>query len=208
VEKDLALVACVVLLGAAVIVACAPQITELLFQRGAFTAEDTAATSAVMRVYAFGLLGHAMVGALVRSYFSTRRPSWYPLAAIATGISVTSVIGAVTAEGWGVRGLAAANAVGITVAALLLLYGVAERGVPIRVRRVAAEMGRPVGAAVAACAVGLFCASRVASPVLGLAVGSAVVSVVFVALARALGAAGVTPALRSVTRRLPHARNR
>ena len=31
---------------------------------------DTAATAAVMRVYALGLLGHTLVGALVRSYFS------------------------------------------------------------------------------------------------------------------------------------------
>ncbi|UUU33852.1 murein biosynthesis protein MurJ [Streptomyces sp. CA-210063] len=208
VEKDLALVSCIVLFGAAVIVACAPQIIELLFQRGAFTGHDTAATASVMRVYALGLLGHAMVGALVRSYFSTRRPSWYPLAAMATGILVTSCIGAFTAGSWGVLGIAAANATGITVTALLLLYGVGGRGVPIRVRQVVAEMSRPVCAAVVAAALGLFCASRVDTPVIGLAVGSAVVSVVFVALARALGAAGFTPALHSVTRRLPYVRNR
>ncbi|WP_200306533.1 lipid II flippase MurJ [Streptomyces adelaidensis] len=208
VQKDLALVSCIVLLGAAVIVACAPQITELLFQRGAFTPEDTAATAAVMRVYALGLLGHAMVGALVRSYFSTRRPSWYPLAAMATGIFVTSCIGAVTVGGWGVLGIAAANAAGITVTALLLLYGIGGRGVPIHVRQVVAEMSRPVRAAVVAAAVGLFCASRLDTPVLGLAVGSAVVSVVFVALARALGACGFASALHSVTRRLPYVRNR
>ncbi|BBC36225.1 hypothetical protein SGFS_075190 [Streptomyces graminofaciens] len=208
VEKDLALVSCIVLLGAALIVACAPQIIELLFQRGAFTAHDTAATAAVMRVYALGLLGHAMVGALVRSYFSTRRPSWYPLAAMATGIVVTCWIGAVTAAHWGVLGLAAANATGITVTALLLLHGIGGRGVPIRVRQVVAEMSRPVRAAAVAAAIGMFCASRMDTPLLGLAVGSTVVSVVFVALARALGAAGFTPALHSVTRRLPHVRNR
>ena len=39
VERDLALAACVVLLGTASVVACAPQIVELLFQRGAFTAQ-------------------------------------------------------------------------------------------------------------------------------------------------------------------------
>ncbi|SPF02855.1 murein biosynthesis integral membrane protein MurJ [Streptomyces sp. MA5143a] len=208
VEKDLALVSCIVLFGAAVIVACAPQITACLFQRGAFTAHDTAATAAVMRVYALGLLGHAMVGALIRSYFSTRRPSWYPLVAMVTGIVVTSWIGAATAGGWGVLGIAAANAAGITVTALLLLGGIGGRGVPIRVRQVVVEMSKPVRAAVLAAAVGMFCASRVQSPLAGLAVGTAVVTVVFVASARALGAFGFTPALHSVTRRLPYVRNR
>ncbi|MEW2398466.1 lipid II flippase MurJ [Streptomyces sp. NPDC046862] len=206
VEKDLVLVASIVLLGAAAIVACAPQMTELLFQRGAFTAQDTAATASVMRVYALGLLGHSLVGALIRSYFSSRRPTWYPLAAMAAGIFVTSLIGAVTAGTWGVRGIAAANAAGITVTALLLLHGVGGRGVPIRVRQVVADMGRPVRAAVLACAAGLFCASGVDSAVLGLALGLAVVSLVFVALAWT--GAGAVPVLRSVTRRLPHVRNR
>ncbi|NEC38787.1 lipid II flippase MurJ, partial [Streptomyces rubrogriseus] len=75
VERDVALAAAVVLLGAAVVVACAPQIVQLLFQRGAFTAADTAATAGVMRVYALGLLGQTVVGALARSYFSAGRAS-------------------------------------------------------------------------------------------------------------------------------------
>ncbi|MBE1597407.1 MULTISPECIES: lipid II flippase MurJ [Streptomyces] len=208
VEKDLALVSCIVLLGAAAIFACGPQIIELLFQRGAFTARDTAATAAVMRVYALGLLGHALVSALVRSYFSAGRPTWYPLAAMASGIVATSWIGAATVDSWGVLGIAAANAIGITLTALLLLRGMRGRAVPIRTRQVVGEMSRPVRAAVAAGVVGMYCADRFDSPVLGLAVGGVVVALVFVLLASALGASGVTPALRSVTRRLPYVRNR
>lgn len=208
VEKDLALVSCIVLLGAAAIFACGPQIIELLFQRGAFTARDTAATAAVMRVYALGLLGHALVSALVRSYFSAGRPTWYPLVAMAAGIVATSWIGAATVGSWGVLGIAAANAVGITLTALLLLYGMGGRAVPIRTRQVVTEMSRPVRAAVAAGVAGMYCADRFDSPVLGLAVGGAVVAFVFLLLARAMGAAGVTPALRSVTRRLADVRIR
>ncbi|MFF5359429.1 lipid II flippase MurJ [Streptomyces scabiei] len=208
VEKDLALVSCIVLLGAAAIFACGPQLIELLFQRGAFTARDTAATAAVMRVYALGLLGHALVSALVRSYFSAGRPTWYPLAAMAAGIVATSWIGAATVDAWGVLGIAAANAFGITLTALILLHGMRGRAVPIRTRQVVGEMTRPVRAAVAAGVVGMYCADRFDSPVLGLAVGGAVVALVFVLLASALGASGVTPALRSVTRRLSHVRIR
>jgi putative peptidoglycan lipid II flippase len=208
VEKDLALVSCIVLLGAAAIFACGPQMIELLFQRGAFTARDTAATAAVMRVYALGLLGHALVSALVRSYFSAGRPTWYPLAAMAAGIVATSWIGAATVGSWGVLGIAAANAVGITLTALLLLHGMRGRAVPIHTRQVVREMTRPARAAVAAGVVGMYCADRFDSPVLGLAVGGAAVAFVFVLLASAMGASGVTPALRSVTRRLSHVRNR
>jgi putative peptidoglycan lipid II flippase len=163
-----------------------------------------------MRVYALGLLGHALVSALVRSYFSTRRPTWYPLAAMAAGLVTTSWLGAATVNTWGVLGIAAANAVGITVTALLLLYGIGGRGVPIHVQQVVAEVSKPVRAAMVAAAAGLFCAGRVESPVLGLAVGSAAVTVVFVLVSWALGSVvtRATPVFRSVTRRLPHARFR
>ncbi|QOV38236.1 murein biosynthesis protein MurJ [Streptomyces ferrugineus] len=123
VERDLLLMACLVLLGAAVVVACAPQLVQLLFQRGAFTAEDTAATAAVMRVYALGLLGHTLVGALVRSYFSAGRTTWFPLGAMGAGALATVVAGAWAVDPWGARGIAAANAAGITLTALLLLLG-------------------------------------------------------------------------------------
>ncbi|MDQ0952391.1 putative peptidoglycan lipid II flippase [Streptomyces phaeochromogenes] len=213
VERDVAVASCMVLLGAAAVFACAPQIIQLLFQRGAFTAQDTAATATVMRVYSVGLLGHTLVGALVRTYFSAGRPTWYPLAAMAAGIVATSWIGAGTVDAWGVRGIAAANAIGITVTAALLLSGMGERrSVPIRTRRVVHELSKPVRAAVCAAIAGAFCASRVDSPELSLAAGGLTVTVVYVLLLRVLGVEAVAPAfrtaLRSVTRRLPHVRFR
>ncbi|XHM67440.1 lipid II flippase MurJ [Streptomyces nigra] len=101
VERDLTLMACLVLLGTSVVVACAPGIVHLLFQRGAFTAGDTAATAAVMRVYALGLLGHTLVGALVRSYFSTGRASWYPPAVMGIGVVATIGLSAWAVGPWG-----------------------------------------------------------------------------------------------------------
>jgi putative peptidoglycan lipid II flippase len=208
VERDLSVAASVVLFGAAVVVACAPQLIRLLFQRGAFTAEDTDATAGVMRVYALGLLGQTLVGVLVRSYFSAGRATWYPVGAMAAGIVVTSWIGTLTVGRYGVIGIAAANAVGITATALLLLAGMGPRSVPIRTRRVLVELSRPVRAAVAAAAVGIFVAAHPADPLTGLAAGATAVTVVFVLLGWALDAQGFAPALRSVatvTRRLAHA---
>ncbi|KUO02538.1 lipid II flippase MurJ [Streptomyces caeruleatus] len=214
VERDLTLMGCLVLLGAALVVAGAPQIVQLLFQRGAFTAEDTAATAAVMRVYAVGLLGHTLVGALVRSYFSTGRTTWFPLLAMGAGALVTAVISAWAVDPWGARGLAAANAAGITLTALLLLKGLGPRSVPVRVRPVVAELSRPVRAAVCAAGAGLFCAGLFDSPTAALAAGCACATVVFLSLAWILDVAGVRALLlpvthsvrSSLTRKLRHGR--
>lgn len=227
VERDVALAACLVLLGAATVVACAPQIIHLLFQRGAFTAADTAATAGVMRVYALGLLGQTVVGALARSYFSAGRASWYPFGAMAVGVVATAVVGARAVGPWGVTGIAAANAAGITVTAALLLAGMGPRSVPVRIRRVLGDLGRPVLAAAVATGAGALAAARVsgasgtaadgAQVGLPLAVGAATVGGVFVALCLVLGVRGPGTAwapgrpvrfLHPVTRRLSHGRSR
>ncbi|CAM5457246.1 Integral membrane protein OS=Streptomyces glaucescens OX=1907 GN=SGLAU_12330 PE=4 SV=1 [Streptomyces glaucescens] len=147
VERDLALAASVVLLGTAAAVACAPQIVEVLFQRGAFTAEDTAATARVMRVYALGLLGQTLVGALIRSYFGAGLPTWYPVVAMTLGVVATSWIGA-WAVGPGHLRHRRRQRGRHSLTAALLLAGTRRRGVvPIRVRPVLGELswrcGRP-----------------------------------------------------------------
>ncbi|MFE2993059.1 murein biosynthesis integral membrane protein MurJ [Streptomyces sp. NPDC059262] len=209
VERDLGLAACVVLLGAAAIFACAPQIIHVLFQRGAFTADDTAATASVMRVYALGLLGHSMVGALVRSYFSVGRPTWYPVGAMAVGMGATAGVGSWAVDLWGVRGIAGANAFGITLTAVLLLAATDRRSVPVDVSRVLAEMGKPLLAAAGATVAGLMAAASFTSPLAAGAAGCLAVTAVFVLLLWALRAeslAPLVPVVRSATRRLRHAR--
>ncbi|WP_371236539.1 lipid II flippase MurJ [Streptomyces pimonensis] len=218
VERDLVLASCAVLAGMCAVIACAPQMIELLFQRGAFTASDTASTANVMRVYALGLLGQTLVGALVRCYFSAGRPSWYPLGVMAAGVVATSLIGVATVGRWGVAGIAAANAFGITVTAVLLLTGLRTArpgetaGVTVGVRGVLGRLGRPVLASVLAVAAGMFAASLFDSPVAALAAGCPVVAAVFAPLAPSvLGARRSASALRSVrtvTRRLAHGRSR
>ncbi|MGW6058814.1 murein biosynthesis integral membrane protein MurJ [Streptomyces sp. NPDC055189] len=199
VERDLGLAGCVVLLGTAVVIACAPQLIQLLFQRGAFTARDTEATAAVMRVYALGLLGHTLVGALVRSYFSAGRPTWFPLGAMAAGVAATAGIGGWAVDLWGVRGIALANAAGISVTACVLLRGMGPRNVPIRVREVLGELAKPVAATVCATAAGWTLASLFGSPLVALAVGAPAVVAVFVLVLWALKARAFEPVRRSVT---------
>ncbi|OIJ90587.1 murein biosynthesis protein MurJ [Streptomyces monashensis] len=208
VERDLAVAATLVLLGAATVTACAPQLIQLLFQRGAFTAQDTTATAEVMRVYALGLLGQTLTGVLVRSYFSAGRATWYPLAAMGAGIVMTSWIAALTVGTWGVTGIAAANATGITITAALLLAGMRTRSVPVRTPDVLCELSRPLRAAGVAALAGAFVARLPGSPLAGLAAGGTTATVVFVLLGRALDDRACATALRTVrtqTRRLAHA---
>ncbi|MEO3751657.1 lipid II flippase MurJ [Streptomyces sp. B6B3] len=213
VERDLTLAAAVVLTGAAYVVALAPQLVEVLFQGGEFGPGATVATARVMRVYALGLLGHTLVGTLVRPFFSAARPVWFPLAAMAGGLLVTIAAGLVAVRGcgWGAPGIAAANAVGITLTALVLLRGLRTRMVPVDSRRVLGRLLWLTLAAVAACAAGWGVVSAAdPSAFAACGLGALVVPAVFAATAwpslrQPRPLAGDPPAMAPVTGAKPAA---
>ena len=216
VEKDLVLVGALVLAGTSVLLGCAPQIVALLFQRGAFTAQDTAATASVMRVYSLGLLGQAMVGTLARPFFSTRplvafgsgtarsrdRSDWFPLLAMAVGLLLTGVLGVCTVHRFGALGLAAANATGITLTAVLLLVGIRTRGVAVRMHVVLLGQARLLVAAAAATVAAYAAAQPLASqPLPAVLVGALVGPAVFVLVAAAVREPAVTGPLAALVAR-------
>ncbi|MEV7521620.1 lipid II flippase MurJ [Streptomyces sp. NPDC091371] len=192
VERDLALAALAVLMGSALVIGYAPQIIQVLFERGAFTRQDTLATASVMRVYGLGLLGHCLVGALSRPFFSTARPTWFPALAMGAGLLVNIVAGAFAVRWWGTCGIAAANAAGITTTAVLLLTGLGSRIIAIQVRRVAVSIGRLGVAAVAACATGWIAGPMIPDPLLSAALGCLLVPAMFGATGMAIHALEVT----------------
>ncbi|RPK72488.1 putative peptidoglycan biosynthesis protein MurJ [Streptomyces sp. ADI97-07] len=207
VERDLALAGTVVLLGTAMVLGYAPLIVEVLFQGGAFDAVDTSATAGVMRVYALGLLGHTLVGALCRPYFSTGRPTWYPLCAMGAGLLVTVGAGLVLTGPFGVDGIAAANAVGISTAAVLMLAGLGSRAVAVRPGAVALSLGRPATAAAVAGTTGWAAAASLpAGPVLGLTAGCLLVPVAFLVTSLALRSPEAVHLLALIRQRFSHGR--
>lgn len=206
VERDLALAGMVVLLGTAVVLGYAPQIIEVLFQRGAFDVSDTEATAQVMRVYAGGLLGHCLVGALSRPFFSSTRPTWFPAFAMGTGLLVTMGAGYALTYRFGVDGIATANALGISTTALLLLMGLGTRVVPIRARAVTVSLGRLTGAALVAGAAGWAAAPMVPDAVLSLAAGCVLVPAVFFLTGLALRSPEVVSLLALIRRRFTDGR--
>ncbi|MBD0739008.1 murein biosynthesis integral membrane protein MurJ [Streptomyces sp. CBMA29] len=205
VQRDLTVVCVVVLLGTAFIIGCAPQIIHVLFQRGAFDASDTAATAAVMRVYALGLLGQSLVGALIRPYFSAARPTWYPAAAMSAGLLVTIGADVATVGAWGAYGIAAGNAAGITVTAGLLVRGLAAHTIAIGARQLLTGVGRITLAAAVATAAGWGLGSLIPDPLAATAVCCIAVPVTFAAAAAAVRVPEVPHLLATAKRRLSHA---
>ncbi|MEY9848049.1 murein biosynthesis integral membrane protein MurJ [Streptacidiphilus sp. MAP5-3] len=229
VEADLSVVGAVVLAGTVVLVACAPQVVGVLFERGAFTAQDAAATASLMRVYSLGLLAQGLVGALIRPFLAARpavgfgpgvavdgtqrhtarpldRTDWYPIAAMALGLLVNIVVAVGATPFVGALGLAAGNAAGISLTAVLLLHALRTRGIPVRthtvlggqLRLVLAAAGATVPAWLAANIPGVDAFGNLPPLLLGAVTGL----LFFLALAGALRAPGVSDVLAGLRGRL------
>ncbi|MFJ7273918.1 lipid II flippase MurJ [Kitasatospora sp. NPDC098663] len=219
VEKDLGQAAAVVLGGTAFLMACAPSVVSLLFQRGAFGPQDTAATAAVIRVYSVGLPAQALIGVMIRPYFSLRPVvrraddpgtedggrrllDWFPVAAMLLGLGVTVVVSLLATPRFGALGLAAGNAAGITATAALLLHGLVLRGIPLRLRRVLGGHARLVAAAGGATALGAAVAGLATGPLLSTLLGGLTVALAFAVLGTGLGAREVRGPVLAVARAL------
>jgi peptidoglycan/xylan/chitin deacetylase (PgdA/CDA1 family) len=148
-----------------------------------------------MRVYAFGLLGQAVVGVLCRSYFSEPRSVWYPALVMAVGLAVTALIGVVLLRLWQGMAIAAGNAAGITLTAALMLWGLPKRGMSISVSRVAGSVAQLILLAGVAGAAGRLVSLLTADlpTVVTLIIGGLVVCTTFLLLATVSGVEETRP---------------
>jgi putative peptidoglycan lipid II flippase len=207
-EADLRTVTALIFVAAAYLIAFAPVVVGVLLQHGEFTAADTAATAAIMRVYAVGVLGHAMVGVLSRPFFLGDRPAWYPAIAMGIGLAVTTVVAVAGVPFFHVYAIAAANGAGITVAAVLLLAGLRGRVVAVSLRAVGSAVLRLAAAGAGAGAAG-WLAGRAMTGLPGVVcgvLGGVVVLAVFAVLARLAGIAEVAEMTTQLKRRIHHGR--
>lgn len=190
----------VVLPAVAALVVVAPQLTAVLFERGAFGPQDTADTATLMAVYSTGLLGQTLVGIAVVCFWTLGRRTWYPAVAMLTGLAVTIAVGVATVDLLGAPALALANALGISVTAVLLLTGVRSRVPGIDWAGLVGLFLRLVPAAGAAGAAGwlLVAVSPVELDLVQGLLGGSAVAVVYVAVAAASG----VPELRQLLGRL------
>jgi putative peptidoglycan lipid II flippase len=199
-EGDLRTVTALIAVSVAYLVVFAPVVVTVLLQHGAFDAADTTATSAIMRVYSFGLLGHVMVGVLSRPYFTTERPSWYPAVAMGAGLALTLVVAVAGVDTFGVYAIAAANGIGITATALMLLLGLRGRITavsPVAVGTGAVRLGL---AALGAGVVGWIAQEAMTGmpPFVVAGIGGVVVLAAFAALAQLTGGDEIRTLTRQV----------
>ncbi|MDL4818456.1 lipid II flippase MurJ [Actinomadura opuntiae] len=199
IQQDLVVASGLVLCAAAFLIAFAPAVIAVLFQHGAFTAADTRDTAATLRVYALGLWGQSAVGLAARAFFAQKRPPWRPAGVLAGGLAVTAAVCAGLAAAAGTVALAAADAAGITLAAVLLLAGLRARVAPIALRRVAADLARlalfaSLAGAAALLATGpLGRSGDAASAIVRLAAGGLATAAAFAALIAVAGRDLIAP---------------
>lgn len=207
VERDLRVVSAIVLVATAYLVAFAPAIVRVLFQHGEFTVSDTADTAGILRVYALGLLGQAVVGVLLRCFFSWRS-TWFPAAVMGVGLIVTAVVAGLAAPYWDAGGIAAANGLGITLSAALMLVGIRKRVVNLQVTSVVLVIARLIVPAAVACVTGLGFATVLGGlPALAeVVIGGLTVLFAFVVLAAVIDPHGTRQLVSLVARRPDHAR--
>jgi putative peptidoglycan lipid II flippase len=95
-------------------------IVRMLFEHGAFTADDTAATARALMLLALGLPAHVLVKALSPAFFA-RDDTLTPLWAACKGFAVAVVLAVVLGHVYGASGIAAAIAIGAWSSAFSLI---------------------------------------------------------------------------------------
>jgi putative peptidoglycan lipid II flippase len=153
---------------------------QFLLQRGVFEASDTAVTASVLRLYSLGLLGQVLIVVGVLIHFSGRRRNWAPALGVLVGLGVTVLLDVALMTSMGVRGLAVGNAVGISVAALVVLKRVTHM-VPLDVRDLLRLLliAGPLAVAASACAA-LVSGGMSTNPAAEVGVGALVTVALFV----------------------------
>jgi putative peptidoglycan lipid II flippase len=95
-------------------------IVRMLFQHGAFTADDSAATAQALTFLALGLPAHVLVKALSPAFFA-RENTMTPLWATLKGFCVALVLSVLLGRIYGAGGIAAAIALGAWSSAFSLI---------------------------------------------------------------------------------------
>lgn len=102
------------------LIVLAEPIVRLLFEHGAFGAEDSIATAHALMWLALGLPAHVLIKALAPAFYA-RGDTMTPLRATATGLVVTVALALLLSHAFGTSGIAASIAAGAWCSTLALL---------------------------------------------------------------------------------------
>jgi putative peptidoglycan lipid II flippase len=113
------------------LIALSEPIVRMLFEHGAFTTADTAATARALMLLALGLPAHVLVKALSPAFFA-RGDTLAPLFATLKGLAVAIVAAVVLGHVYGTAGIAASIALGAwSNATTLIRHGTVNFGLSI-----------------------------------------------------------------------------
>ncbi|EKS33195.1 murein biosynthesis integral membrane protein MurJ [Afipia clevelandensis] len=96
-------------------------IIRVLFEHGAFTAADTAATARALSILALGLPAHVLVKVLAPAFFA-REDTKTPLVATISGVAVAVICGLLFGRPYGASGVAASISLGAWFCAAILTW--------------------------------------------------------------------------------------
>lgn len=119
----------------------AEPIVGLIFQRGAFTAADTAATAAALRFYVIGLVGYSVVRIVSPAFYALHR-SRVPVIASAFSVLTNVALNLALVRVMGYRGLALGTSITALLNAALQLWLLRQHLQGIDGRRIASTFGR------------------------------------------------------------------
>jgi putative peptidoglycan lipid II flippase len=108
------------------LIVLATPIVRLLFEHGRFTATDTAATAAALRLYALGLIGYSAVRILSPVFYALGRNRVPVIVSVATVI-VNVILSLILVRLLGFRGLALSTSIAAVFNAGLLLVFLRQR---------------------------------------------------------------------------------
>ena len=103
------------------LIVLAEPIVELIFERGSFTAADTASTAAALAYYAPGLIGYSAVRIMVPCFYALGN-SFTPMLVSVGAVGMNIILNVLLVQTMGFRGLALGTSIAaLTNAAVLLI---------------------------------------------------------------------------------------
>jgi putative peptidoglycan lipid II flippase len=121
------------------LIVLATPIVRIIFERGAFTPADTAATASALQFYGFGLLGYSVVRIVSPAFYALGRARTPVQVSVAT-VLFNAALNIVLAQVLGYRGLALGTSIAALFNATLLLTLLRRHLEGLEGRRVAASM--------------------------------------------------------------------
>ena len=125
----------------------ATPIVRVIFERGAFTPADTAATAAALQFYAIGLVGYSIVR-IVSPVFYALGENLTPVKISMGAVAANALLNIVLVQYLGYRGLALGTSIAALLNAVLLMAFLRRRIGGLEGRRVASSFARIVLASI------------------------------------------------------------